>query len=129
MSSSPAALDAEGRARSTASDVRLITVVCVGHLLSHFYGLVLPPLFPLLRTELGVSYAALGALITASAGASLVPDHRLLPAFQAVTESVEEALLNSLTMAHTVTGFRGHTRQAVPHDLLLDRLAGGRTRS
>ena len=69
------------------------------------------------------------AFSTASAGASLVPDHRLLPAFQAVTESVEEALLNSLTMAHTVTGFRGHTRQAVPHDLLLDRLAGGRTRS
>src|SRR5207245_305981 len=34
------------------------------------YGLVLPPLFPLLRTELGVSYAALGVLITASAGAS-----------------------------------------------------------
>jgi D-aminopeptidase len=68
------------------------------------------------------------AFSTASAGASLVPDHRLLPAFQAVTESVEEALLNSLTMAHTVTGFRGHTRQAVPHDLLLDRLADRRTR-
>jgi predicted MFS family arabinose efflux permease len=52
--------------------VRLITVVCVGHFLSHFYSLVLPPLFPLLRTELGVSYAALGALITASAGASAI---------------------------------------------------------
>jgi len=72
VSSSPAALDTEGRARSAASDVRLITVVCVGHFLSHFYGLVLPPLFPLLRTELGVSYAALGALITASAGASAI---------------------------------------------------------
>src|SRR5207249_4217964 len=66
------ALDTEGRARSAASDVRLITVVCVGHFLSHFYGLVLPPLFPLLRTELGVSYAALGVLITASAGASAI---------------------------------------------------------
>jgi MFS transporter, FSR family, fosmidomycin resistance protein len=72
VSSSPAALDAERRARSAVSDVRLITVVCVGHFLSHFYSLVLPPLFPLLRTELDVSYAALGALITASAGASAI---------------------------------------------------------
>src|SRR5439155_21056860 len=72
VSSSPAALHTEGRARSAASDVRLITVVCVGHFLSHVYGLVLPPLFPLLRTELGVSSAALGVLITASAGASAI---------------------------------------------------------
>lgn len=72
MTSSPAALDAPRRVPSAASDARLITVVCIGHFLSHFYGLVLPPLFPLLRTELGVSYAALGALITASAGASAI---------------------------------------------------------
>ncbi|GAA1139863.1 P1 family peptidase [Kribbella jejuensis] len=38
--------------------------------------------------------------------------------FQAVTESVEEALLNSLTMAHTTTGFNNHKAHAVPHDLL-----------
>lgn len=60
------------RAPSAASDARLITLVCVGHCLSHFYSLVFPPLFPLLRTELGVSYAALGALITAFAGASAI---------------------------------------------------------
>jgi predicted MFS family arabinose efflux permease len=72
VSSSPAALDAETPSGSAASDVRLITVVCVGHFLSHFYGLVLPPLFPVLRGELGVSYAALGGLITASAAASAI---------------------------------------------------------
>ncbi|HZX06249.1 P1 family peptidase [Kribbella sp.] len=43
-------------------------------------------------------------------------DHDLRAPFQAVTESVEEALLNSLTMARTTTGFQGHTAYAVPHD-------------
>lgn len=55
-------------------------------------------------------------------GTTPFPDNDLRAPFQAVTESVEEALLNSLTMAHTVTGFRGNTRHAVPHDVLLDRL-------
>jgi D-aminopeptidase len=49
-------------------------------------------------------------------------DRDLRNPFQAVTESVEEALLNSLTMAHTTTGFQGRTVQAVSHDLIIDRL-------
>ncbi len=72
MSHSPVALESPARASSAAVDARLIAIVCVGHSLSHFYSLVLPPLFPVLRAELGVSYAALGALITASAGASAI---------------------------------------------------------
>ena len=72
MTSSPVALESPRRAPSAASDVRIIAVVCGGHFLSHFYSLVLPPLFPLLRGELGVSYAALGGLITASAAASAI---------------------------------------------------------
>ena len=35
-----------------------------GHALSHFYLLALPPLFPLLKAEFGVGYAALGLLVT-----------------------------------------------------------------
>jgi D-aminopeptidase len=39
----------------------------------------------------------------------------LLSAFSpAVIESVEEAIYNSLLMAHTVTGRDGHTRYALP---------------
>jgi MFS family permease len=41
-------------------DVRIIGLVGVGHGVSHFYQLVLPPLFPLIKDDLGVSYAALG---------------------------------------------------------------------
>ncbi|NIK57528.1 P1 family peptidase [Kribbella shirazensis] len=45
-------------------------------------------------------------------------DRDLRCPFQAVTESVEEALLNSLTMAQTTTGFQDRTVQAVSHDLI-----------
>ncbi len=44
-------------------DVRVIGLVGVGHGVSHFYQLVLPPLFPLIRDDLGVSYAALGVVV------------------------------------------------------------------
>jgi D-aminopeptidase len=42
--------------------------------------------------------------------------------FQAVLEATEEALLNSLFMAHTTVGYHGHVRYAVPHDRLLEVL-------
>ena len=44
-------------------DARVIGVVGVAHLLSHFFQLALPPLFPLLRAEFDTSYAVLGALV------------------------------------------------------------------
>jgi D-aminopeptidase len=47
-----------------------------------------------------------------------MPDQDLRPVFQATLESVEEALLNSLTAARTTTGFQGRTQYAVPHDLV-----------
>src|SRR5256712_14151959 len=45
-------------------DARVIGVVGVAHGLSHFFQLVLPPLFPLLKAEFDVSYATLGALVS-----------------------------------------------------------------
>lgn len=43
-----------------------------------------------------------------------VPDGSLDPLFIAVREAVEEAILNSLFMAETTTGYRGRVRHAVP---------------
>ena len=37
-------------------------LVGLAHAASHYFHLVLPPLFPILKDEFGVSYAALGAL-------------------------------------------------------------------
>ena len=43
-------------------DARVIGVVGLAHAVSHFFQLALPPLFPLLKAEFNVSFAALGAL-------------------------------------------------------------------
>ncbi len=51
-------------ASSFRADAKVIGVVGTAHALSHFFQLVLPPLFPLLRAEFGVSYATLGALLS-----------------------------------------------------------------
>jgi MFS transporter, FSR family, fosmidomycin resistance protein len=49
---------------SFRKDARVIGVVGTAHALSHFFQLVLPPLFPLLRAEFDVSFATLGALVS-----------------------------------------------------------------
>lgn len=43
---------------------KVMALIGSGHALSHYYFLVLPPLFPLLKVEFGVSYAALGLLLS-----------------------------------------------------------------
>ncbi|MDP6707064.1 MAG: MFS transporter, partial [Alphaproteobacteria bacterium] len=40
-------------------------LVSGGHFFSHYYGLVLPPLFPFLKAEFGVTYLQLGLAMTA----------------------------------------------------------------
>lgn len=51
-------------------DLRIISVVGLAHGGSHFFHLVLPPLFPLLKTALGVSYTELGLLMSVFFAAS-----------------------------------------------------------
>jgi MFS family permease len=45
-------------------NVQVLALIGSGHAVSHFYALALPPLFPLLRDQLDVSWAALGLLVT-----------------------------------------------------------------
>lgn len=51
---------------------------------------------------------------------TLLRDEGLSPLFQATREATEEAILNSLLKAKTVTGFRGHKCEAVPVDRLIE---------
>jgi MFS family permease len=50
-------------AATFGTDARVIGLVGVAHGVSHFFQLMLPPLFPWIRQELGLSYAELGALV------------------------------------------------------------------
>ena len=45
---------------AASGDIKLVGLVSAAHLLSHFYQLVLPPIFPLLTKVFGVGYAELG---------------------------------------------------------------------
>jgi len=51
-------------ASARASDVRVISLLSLAHGSSHFFHLILPPLFPWLKTEFALSYAELGLLMS-----------------------------------------------------------------
>ena len=51
----------------TGAEANVLALVGAGHLLSHFYVLALPPLFPLLKGEFDVTYVALGMMVTVNA--------------------------------------------------------------
>ncbi len=81
------------------------------------------------------------ALSTANPGAggsanavplTMLPNDRLNPIFEATVQATEEAIINALVAAETMTGAGGHTVIALPHDRLrqvlekYSRLAAGR---
>lgn len=50
---------------AVSRDARVIALVCVPHMMSHAYFLVLPTLFPLLKEALDLTYTDLGLALTA----------------------------------------------------------------
>lgn len=67
------------------------------------------------------------AFSTANAGAGLakkpvsvemLPNDQMDDLFEATVQATEEAVVNALIAARTMTGFKGHTVEALPHDQL-----------
>ncbi len=53
---------------------------------------------------------------------SILPNDNLNPVFEAVVEATEEAIVNAMVGAETMTGIDGHTVFALPHDRLRETL-------
>jgi len=49
-----------------------------------------------------------------------VSNERISPLFQATVEATEEAIVNAMVAAQTMTGIDGHTIEALPHDKLTE---------
>ena len=80
----------------------VFALVGAGHTMSHMYILTLPPLFALIKADLGVSYAALGLLATmfhVATGAMQVPAGILVDRFGARMMLIIGMLLCSISMA------------------------------
>ncbi len=64
-----------------------------------------------------------GATAPPTVALSMVPNQHLTPLFAAVVEATEEAILNALLHAETMTGRDGNTAHALPADRLLEVMA------
>lgn len=53
-------------------DIKVISLVCFPHMMSHVYWLVIPPMFPVLMNVFSLNYTEAGAIITAFAGATTI---------------------------------------------------------
>ena len=52
----------------------------------------------------------------------MVPNDEMNKIFEATAEATEEAIVNAMVGAETMTGFEGHTVIALPHDRLQEVL-------
>src|SRR6218665_98776 len=53
-----------GQPVSLSQDARTITLIGLAHGTSHFFHMLLPPLFPFFIKDFGLSYSELGLLVT-----------------------------------------------------------------
>ncbi|MFN2167172.1 MAG: P1 family peptidase, partial [Anaerolineae bacterium] len=72
---------------------------------------------------------ATGNHVPASANApvsvQMLPNSQIDPFFEAAAEATEEAILNALVAAETMTGYQGRTVHAMPNELVQSLVAKG----
>jgi L-aminopeptidase/D-esterase-like protein len=52
------------------------------------------------------------------ADVKMLPNDRINPIFMATVQATEEAIINAMVAAETMTGVNGNTVYAIPHDRL-----------
>lgn len=57
---------------------------------------------------------------------SMLPNEKMGPLFEATVGATEEAIVNALVAARTMTGYKGRTVEALPHDRLREILRAHR---
>ncbi len=58
-------------------------------------------------------------------GLEMLPNDRINPLIVASVQATEEAILNAMLAAETVTGINGYRVPALPHERLREIMAGG----
>lgn len=58
-------MEIDANSPRSGKNAKVIALISTGHFLSHFYMLLLPPLFPVLRDVYGVGFTELGLALTA----------------------------------------------------------------
>ena len=53
---------------------------------------------------------------------TMLPNERMTPLFSATAQATEEAIINAMVAAETMTGINGNTTYAIPHDRLREAL-------
>ena len=79
-------------------------------------------------SEIVVQNATAGAPVTqltstGTMNVAVLPNEQINPLFEAVVDATEEAILNALLAAETMTGRAAHTAHALEPELLLGALA------
>ena len=83
-------------------ETKVIGLICTGHFLSHFYLLLLPPLFPILRDIYGVGFTELGfatAAFSIASGFTQIPVGFLVDRYGARTILIAGLMLESVAIA------------------------------
>jgi D-aminopeptidase len=62
------------------------------------------------------------ALANETVNVGMLPHDKLNPIFEAAVQATEEAIINAMIAAETMTGVNGHSVTALPHDRLREVL-------
>jgi len=75
--------------------------------------------------DIFIAFSAANAQAASADGVrqiNMLPNDRINPIFLATVQATEEAVINALVAAETMTGMKGHTVYALPHDRLREVL-------